>query len=96
MAVLGAELYDLLRRTRGFGTQTVSNVLVCLGHAFSFVAVQAAVESFFELDPVFFDPCEYRVDVTVLTIRLCCLQIFRVVFLNTVNALIVYVDYFFV
>ena len=96
VAVLGAELYDLLRRTRGLGTQTMSNVLICLGHAFSLMAVQATAECLFELDPAFFDPCEYRVEVTVLTIRLCCLQFIGVFFLDAVNALVVYIDYLFV
>ncbi len=51
----------------------MSNVLICLGHAFSFMAVQATAEGLFELDPALFDPGVYRVEVTVLAIRLCCL-----------------------
>ncbi len=96
MAVLGAELYDLLRRTRGLGTQAVSNMFVCLGHSFSLMAVQAAAEGLFKLDSAFFNPCEYRVNMAILTIRLCFLQCIGVFFLYTVNALVVDIDYLFV
>ena len=74
----------------------MSNVLVCLGHSFSLMAVQATAEGLFELDPAFFNPCEYRVNMAILTIWLCCLQFIRVFFLDTVNTLVVYVDYLFV
>ena len=60
------------------------------------MAVQATAEGLFELDPAFFDPCVYRVEVTVLTIRLCGLQLFGVLFMEAMNALVVYVDYLFV
>ena len=74
----------------------MSNVLVCLRNSFSLVAVQAAAEGLFELDPAFFNSCEYRVEVTVLTIWLCRFQFIGVVFMEAMNTLVVYIDYLFV
>ena len=71
-------------------------MLICLGYAFSLVAVQATLESLFELDPALFDPCVYRIEVTVFTIRLCFLQFFGIIFVKAVNALVVDIDYLLV
>ena len=71
-------------------------MFVCLGHTFSFVAVQTTAEGLFELDPALFDPCIYRVEVTVFTIRLCFFQFFGIIFVKAVNALVVDIDYLLV
>jgi len=60
------------------------------------MAVQTAAEGLFELDSAFFNPCEYRVNMAILTIRLCCLQFLGVIFMDAVNALVIYLDYLLV